>query len=58
MLREGGVYVAQIHESRENYLEAFEKLKDIENVMIVDGRQTPEQISEVIWNYIKKYFEK
>ncbi|MDD6883617.1 MAG: metal-dependent transcriptional regulator [Eubacteriales bacterium] len=30
MLREGGVYVAQIHESRENYLEA---------ILVLEGRQ-------------------
>lgn len=42
---------------RENYMEAFSKLKDSENVVIIDGKQTPEQIAEEIWENVKGYFE-
>lgn len=37
---------------RENYLKAFEKLKDIERVIIVDGNQTPEAIAEEIASHL------
>lgn len=43
---------------REKYMEAFEKLKDEENIIIIDGNQTPEKISEDIWNSIKIFFGK
>lgn len=39
---------------RENYLTAFEKLKDIEKVVIVDGNRPPEAIAQEIWS---KYVE-
>lgn len=41
---------------RENYLEAFDKQKDSEKVVIVDGSRTPEQIAEDIWACVKTYF--
>lgn len=41
---------------REKYLEAFDKLKDVEKVIIVDGNQSPEQIAEEIWDKIGNYF--
>lgn len=41
---------------RENYIEAFSRLKDTENVLIIDGKQTPEQIAEEIWKKVKEYF--
>lgn len=34
---------------REKYLEAFEKLKDVEQVMVVDGNRSEEEIAEEIW---------
>ncbi len=42
---------------KEKYMEAFEKLKDKENIIIVNGNQTPEKIAEAIWNKVKCYFE-
>lgn len=42
---------------REKYLEAFEKLKDEENVIIIDGNRSQDEIAENIWNEVKKYFE-
>lgn len=43
--------------TREKYLEAFEKLKDEENVLVVDGNQSPEKIAEDIWENVKLYFD-
>ena len=37
---------------REKYFEAFEKLKDTEKVVIVDGNRSPEEIAEDIWKEI------
>lgn len=37
---------------REKYLEAFEKLKDIENIVIVDGNRNEREIAEEIWKEI------
>lgn len=34
---------------REKYMEAFEKLKDVENIVIIDGNRSEEEISEEIW---------
>lgn len=39
---------------RENYLEAFDKLKDQESVIIVDGNQTPEAIAQEIWEKLQQ----
>ena len=41
---------------REKYLEAFEKLKDEENFIIIDGSKSQDEIAEDIWNEVKKYF--
>lgn len=41
---------------REKYLEAFEKLKDEENVVIIDGNRSQEEIAEEIWDKVKSYF--
>ena len=37
---------------REKYLEAFDKLKDTEVVIIVDGNRPPEMIAEDIWEKV------
>lgn len=42
---------------REKYMEAFEKLKDKENVIIINGNQSPEKVSDDIWNSIKGFFD-
>lgn len=42
---------------REKYMEAFEKLKDQENIVIIDGNQSPEKIAEDIWSKVRCYFE-
>lgn len=41
---------------REKYLEAFKKLKDEENYVIIDGNKSQDEIAEDIWNEVKKYF--
>lgn len=41
---------------REKYLEAFERLKDSENIIMIDGSQTPQRISEEIWQRVCEYF--
>lgn len=42
---------------REKYFEAFDKLKDTENVIIVDGNRPPEVIAEDIWERIRDNFK-
>lgn len=41
---------------RELFMESFEKLKDEETVIIIDGNQTPEKIAEDVWGKVKRYF--
>lgn len=41
---------------REKYLEAFEKLSGVENVIIIDGNRAQEEIATDIWENIKGYF--
>lgn len=41
---------------REKYLEAFEKLKDEESFIIIDGNRPQNEIAKDIWNAVKKYF--
>lgn len=38
---------------REKYFEAFEKLKDEERVVVVDGSRSEQEIAEDIWDKIK-----
>ena len=40
---------------REKYLEAFEKLKESERVIIVDGNKSKQEIADDIWDKIKPY---
>ncbi len=41
---------------RGKYLEAFEKQKSLENIIVVDGNRPPEAIAEAIWEQLEKYF--
>lgn len=41
---------------REKYQEAFERMKDSENIIIVDGNRPPEEIANEIWEKVKVYF--
>ena len=48
---------SRLEQVREKYLEAFEKLKDEEYVVVIDGHQTPEQIAEEVWNAVQPFFQ-
>lgn len=41
---------------REKYLEAFERLKDEEVFIVIDGNKSQDEIAEDIWNAVEKYF--
>ena len=41
---------------RENYMKAFQLLEKEEKVVIIDGSQSPEKISEQIWEAVRGYF--
>lgn len=41
---------------REKYFEAFEKLKNEENVVIIDGEKDEQALEAEIWEKIKAYF--
>lgn len=40
---------------REKYFEAFERLKEAENVIIVDGNRGEQEIAEDIWEKTKAF---
>ena len=42
---------------RQNYLAAFERLRDVENVLTVDAALSPQRVAEELWNTLKPYFE-
>ena len=41
---------------REKYFEAFEKLKDLENILVVDGGKDVPVLETEIWENISRYF--
>ena len=41
---------------REKYLEAFERLKDEETFVIIDGNRSQNEIADEIWDVVKEYF--
>lgn len=41
---------------REKYLEAFERLKDEENIIIIDGNRSQNEIADEVWKSVEKYF--
>ena len=48
---------SRLEKVRNNYLKAFDLLKEEENVVVVDGTKTPEEISDLIWSLVKGFFE-
>lgn len=46
----------KLAEVRMNYFEAFDKLKDTEEIIIVDGNGSPKEIAEEIWEAVKIYW--
>lgn len=49
---------SRLEKVRNNYLKAFDLLKEEEKVIIVDGTRTPEEIAEEIWENLEPLFEK
>lgn len=45
-------YLEQV---RENYKKAFRLLEQEENVVIIDGSRSPEEIGEEVWETVRKY---
>ena len=43
---------------RQKYYEAFEKLKEKENILIVDGKKEESILAAEIWEQVKVYFDK
>ncbi len=39
---------------RSNYFKAFERLKDQENVMVIDGNDTPGNVEAAVWDQIRR----
>lgn len=39
---------------REKYLEAFERLKDSERIVIIDGNRKPEEVAHDVWKAVQK----
>lgn len=46
----------RLRRTRELYFQAFERLKDVENVAVVDGSGAPGQVAERIWTAVSPYF--
>lgn len=44
---------SRLTEVRKKYLEAFEKLKDVEKVVIVDGNRSEQEIAEEVWGILE-----
>lgn len=40
---------------REKYFEAFDKLKDTENVIVIDGSRDAQEIADDIWDAVKDF---
>ena len=48
----------RLKETRDRYFEAFERLKDEENIIIISGDRSPDEIAEEVWARTKSYFKK
>ena len=46
----------RLRQTRDLYFQAFERLKDVENVAVVDGTGTREQVAQRIWAAVSPYF--
>lgn len=46
----------RLRRTRELYFRAFERLKDVERVAVVDGSGTEEEVAERIWAAVAPYF--
>lgn len=46
----------RLTEVRKKYMEAFDRLKEVERVVIVDGNGSPEQTAAAVWKEIADFF--
>ncbi len=46
---------SRLKQVRQNYLEAFERLADQEQVAVIDGNQAQEAVAEDIWRAVQEY---
>lgn len=47
---------SRLAKTRECYMNVIKKLQDEENIVIIDGAQSIEEIAEEVWLNVKKYF--
>jgi len=47
---------SRLAKTRECYMKVIKKLQDEENIVIIDGTQSIEEIAEEVWLNVKKYF--
>lgn len=47
----------RLRKTRELYFRAFERLKNVENVAVVDGVGSPEQVAQRVWAAAAPYFK-
>ena len=41
---------------RDRYLDLIHRMEDVENIIIVDGNRSPQEISDDIWAKVCHYF--
>ena len=46
----------RLRRTRELYFEAFARLRDVENVAVVDGSGSREQVARRVWAAVAPYF--
>ncbi len=47
---------SRLAEVREKYFQIFERFREEEKYVVIDGKRTQEEIAEDIWNAVKEYF--
>lgn len=48
---------SRLEKVRNNYLKAFDLMKEEENILIVNGTKSPEEIAEEIWKHVEPLFK-
>ena len=46
---------SRLEKVRENYLKAFDLLKNEEKYVIIDGNQPPEKVAEAVWDTVREF---
>ncbi len=49
---------SRLEKVRNNYLKAFDLLREEENILIVDGTRSPEEIADEIWKHVEPFLER